>query len=205
MNPLDKDLLLLTAALGAPASELREYAAEDSLGGYHSDKAQEKFPCGSLWGVEGQVLYALCRYLKPDHVVEIGTARGASAVHILSALKKNDHGVLMTIDIVAGAGDLIPEDLMGRCRKLTRRGQDLIETLDKAQIVFEDAEHHPDDVEQILRVAQSHLKPRILLSHDAKHPTTGPDVRLGWRRVFDDAFSTFLTPPSDCGLAFKVF
>ncbi len=205
MNPLDKDLTLIANALGASADELITYAAEDTLGGYHSDKAQEKFPCGSLWGVEGQLLYAVCRLLKPDHIVEIGTFRGASAVHILSALKKNDHGILTTIDIAAGAGDLIPEDLKPWCNKVTGRGQDVITELDTAQIVFEDAQHHPDDVEQILRATVAHLKPQILISHDAEHVTTGADVRTGWSRVFGDSFTTFTTPPSDCGFAFKVF
>ncbi len=204
MNPLDKDLTLIANALGASPAELIAYAAEDTLGGYHSDKAQEKFPCGSLWGVEGQVLYALCRLLRPGHVVEIGTLRGASAVHILSAMNRNGYGTLTTIDIVEGAGDLISEDLMSRCRKIVGRGQDLIETLNGATIVFEDAQHSTDDVEQILRAA-AHLKPRIMLSHDGAHPTAGPDVREGWRRVFGDEFTTFLTPPSDCGFTFKVF
>ncbi len=206
MNPLDKDLTTLAAALEVPPEDLIAYAAEDTLGGYHSDKAQEKFPCGSLWGVEGQLLYALCRLLRPEHVVEIGTLRGASAVHILSALKQNDFGTLTTIDIVEGAGDLIPEDLMARCCKKTGRGQDLIETLDTATIVFEDAQHSADDVEQILRAAYAHLAPRIILSHDGAHPTAGPDIREGWDRVFGaDTFTTFLTSPSDCGFTFKVF
>lgn len=205
MNPLDKDLTTLADALGALASEIIGYAAEDNFGGFHSDPEQSKFPVGSLWGVEGQVLYALCRLLRPDHVVEIGTWRGASAVHILSALEKNDHGRLTSIDLTEGVGDLIPQELRHRWTKVTGSGQVEIPRLDTAQIVFEDGPHDADGTAELVRVAAEHLHPKILISHDAEHFLVGKDVSEGWRRVFGDGFSTFLTPPSDCGLAFKVF
>jgi hypothetical protein len=50
----------------ADPQELIGYAAEDTLGGYHWDERQRQFPSGSLWQVEGQMLYALVRWLKPD-------------------------------------------------------------------------------------------------------------------------------------------
>ncbi len=205
MSTLKQDLNHIASALGVDADELLAYAAEDTIGGYHPDPNQSKFPSGSLWAVEGQVLYALCRCLKPKHVVEIGTFYGASACHILSALKRNESGRLTAIDIAQNAGSMIPEDLRSLCTHVAARGQEVIPTLDDAAIVFEDASHASDDVEQILRAASGHLHPRIILSHDAEHFLQGPTVRTGWAKVFGDAYRTFKTEPSDCGMAYKVF
>lgn len=207
---LEEDLTTLANALGAPPNELIAYAAEDELGGYHSDPKHCTFPQGSLWGVEGQVLYALCRWMRPAHVVEVGTFRGASATHILTALEKNGEGHLTTID-VSGGGDLIPSHLRKRCTLLTGRGQDKIPYLHEAHLVFEDASHGTDDIEAILRASVKHLlqvtevgRPKIVLSHDADHALVGEDVRAGWRRVFDDNFNILRSMPSDCGFAYKV-
>lgn len=205
MSTLEQDLNHLAAALGVDAGELLAYAAEDTIGGYHPDPTQSKFPSGSLWAVEGQVIYALCRCLKPKHVIEVGTFYGASAVHILSALKRNGSGHLTAIDIAENAGSMIPDDLRPWCTQVAARGQEAIPTLEDAQIVFEDASHTTDDVEQILRAALEHARPRIILSHDAEHFLQGGTVRAGWTRVFGDDFRTFKTAPSDCGLAYKVF
>lgn len=190
-------------AVEAPVDDFIRYAAEDTIGGYHSDPSQCKYPVGSLWGIDGQILYALCRWLKPDHVVEIGTHRGASAVHILSALAKNDHGRLTTIDVVESTGDLIPPNLMGRCDRIFGRGQDLIPGLAKADLVFEDASHGADDVFEILGAAAKHLAPKIVVSHDATHFLAGADIQEGWRRAFGDDFTAMATPPGDCGMAFR--
>lgn len=190
--------------VGAPVDDFIRYAAEDTIGGYHADHAQCKYPIGSIWGIEGQILYALCRWLKPDHAVEIGTHRGASAVHILSAMAKNDHGLLTAIDINEGTGDLIPPELMGRCKRVFARGQDAIPTLAKAELVFEDATHGADDVEQILRAAKDHLSPKVLISHDGMHFLCGAEVRTGWSRVFGGDFTAMDTPPSDCGIALRL-
>ncbi len=205
MTTLIDDLRTLAAAIGAPADVFIGYAHEDELGGYHADESQRTFPVGSLWGVEGQTLYALVRYLKPDHVVEVGTCYGASAIHILTALEKNEKGRLTTIDIQEGAGAMIPDNLMHRCTKIAAKGQDAIASLEDAQIVFEDAAHSADDAEQIIRAALDHLSPKIILSHDAEHFLVGEAIREAWRRVFGDAYHTLKSDPSDCGLAYKVF
>lgn len=194
----------LAAALDLPHADLVAYANEDDCGGYHTNPALQRWPAGSTWAVEGQVLYALVRAMRPSHVVEIGTFRGAAATHILAAMARNDHGHLTCCDIT-GCGDMIPSHLLSRCKMLLGRGQDLIPTLEEpAEIVFEDASHDPTDVEQILRAVLL-LHPKIVLSHDAEHRTIGHQVREGYSRVFGNAFETMLIAPSDCGFAYKVF
>lgn len=48
----------------------------------------------------GELLYALIRILRPEIVVEIGTAKGYSAIAIAQALEDNNKGKLYTIDPV---------------------------------------------------------------------------------------------------------
>jgi hypothetical protein len=43
-------------------------------------------------------LYALTRLLKPEHVVETGVSSGVSSAHFLTALRRNGHGTLHSID-----------------------------------------------------------------------------------------------------------
>ena len=71
-----------------------DYINEDTIGGY-----PDKWPSGSIWGVEGQILYALTRILKPNTIIEIGTSIGCSTEHFLRALDMNSKGRIYTIDI----------------------------------------------------------------------------------------------------------
>ncbi|MFC1897710.1 hypothetical protein ACFLX8_04000 [Chloroflexota bacterium] len=48
---------------------------------------------------QGVSLYALCRQLRPDVVVETGIASGVSSSYILCALEENKDGQLYSIDI----------------------------------------------------------------------------------------------------------
>ncbi|MFZ0891792.1 MAG: class I SAM-dependent methyltransferase [Thermoplasmata archaeon] len=57
-------------------------------------------------------LYALVRLLKPDHVVETGVSSGVSSAHFLTALRRNGHGTLHSIDrpLIQRAPKLRPGD-----------------------------------------------------------------------------------------------
>jgi predicted O-methyltransferase YrrM len=59
----------------------------------------------SYWGLLGtfdmtsaRLLYILCRWIKPEIVVETGVASGMSSAHILYALERNKKGCLYSID-----------------------------------------------------------------------------------------------------------
>ena len=53
----------------------------------------------AIFRAEATTLYALCRKLKPDVVVETGVASGVSSSYILCALHENEHGQLYSIDV----------------------------------------------------------------------------------------------------------
>ncbi len=98
--------------LGIEASILLSYATEDDLGG--QDTRPDQWGYLSLFEGEGKLLYALTRHLKPQRVLEIGTADGCSASHILAAMEKNEAGKLVSLDINQDAGQKIPPALRHR-------------------------------------------------------------------------------------------
>jgi predicted O-methyltransferase YrrM len=81
------------------------FAREDRHGGW--DHGAGTFPKGSIWRVEGQVLYALVRALRPRYVADLGTHAGASATHLVAAVEANRFGRLVSVD--RGFGDLLLE------------------------------------------------------------------------------------------------
>src|SRR3990167_10454525 len=107
----------IASAYSLDANALIAYAAEDLETGW--DHGEGEWPTGSIWQVEGQVLYALVRALKPARVLELGTWYGCSATHILQALEANGYGALLVLDNhvqggPAAIGDMIPEGLRPR-------------------------------------------------------------------------------------------
>jgi predicted O-methyltransferase YrrM len=89
---LQAGLQQLAHDLHLDARALLAYAEEDRIGGWHENPEQRRWMTGSLWEVKGQILYALVRAIKPEHVVEIGTWFGCSATHILEAMANNHRG-----------------------------------------------------------------------------------------------------------------
>ena len=181
-------------------TDLHVYAAEDTYGGF--DGGAGTSPGGSLWTVEGQVLYALVRALGGS-VCELGTLHGASAAHLAAAVRANRYGMAYCIDIWEGAGSLIPADLRPYCRQQFMRGQDWLAKQKNASLalIFEDADHDETMGETVRRLAQTKLIPGgLLVSHDAAHASAGAHVCEGLRRAGLD-FTVYLIEPSDCGLA----
>jgi predicted O-methyltransferase YrrM len=70
-------------AFDLDAEKLQAFAEQDKYTGW--DEGKGEFPVGSLWTVEGQVLYALIRMLKPKNIMELGVNYGASTCHIAAA------------------------------------------------------------------------------------------------------------------------
>lgn len=181
---------------------LHDYAAEDEIGGYHTDPAQATWPMGSLWAVEGQVLYALVRALRPSNVLELGTYAGCSTAHIEAALKKNRKGALVTVDnlhdgkgIDADTGkrvELVNEDAIDYLKK-TRSSFDLI---------FEDLTHETDVTKAAWTYGPKRLEDGgVMVSHDAAHPIVGQTVRDAIRAAGTRAALVLDIAPADCGLA----
>ena len=191
------------------------FAALDPHGGYHS-AYDDGFPTGSLWRVEGQFLYALIRALKPRNVLELGTWHGASATHILQALRDNGNGTMDCIDNRAYGdiviGDMIPDGLRPFA---TMHATSLEEAIEIAleehytyDFIFEDAMHDAPQVEFVWKHADQLLNPGgMIISHDAMHSIAGEAVREGIARAGYEfgfgahAVATVLIDPADCGFA----
>lgn len=202
---LNDALTQIAQELDLSESALISYASEDTVGGYHKDAPLAKWPMGSLWEVEGQVLYAIVRALKPSRVLQIGTYFAASDTHILAALTKNKKGELISLDIEPMQGDGPDPSLRKRWKFIQSEGSTWIrENCPQADIVFEDAFHDRPGTETLLRAIHEIINPRVVLSHDAEHVSVREAVQGAWKAVYGDDFHTALIEPSDCGLAWRV-
>lgn len=224
---LNQILTFISLQLGCDPQELISYAGEDTLGGYHFDPTQARFPIGSLFGVEGQMLYALIRHLKPQVVVEIGGWAGASASHMALAVMRNETGKVISVDLgdenVNAAtgqshGSLIPLSLKPYVELVKEDGRVWLtkQMSQSIDMIFEDADHSAGLVMELSRLALTKLVPGgYLVNHDAGHDeaiypngarTPSPvaaNVQEGLTRA-GAAFKAYLAAPSDCGLAITV-
>jgi hypothetical protein len=118
----------------------------------------------AIHAIEGKLVYALVRALRPMVCIEVGTADGGSATHILAALAANGEGELISYDIDAGVGSRIPAALRDRwtLRVVDGRTADYPEYAD---FIFEDASHDYATTYDLLGLLKTR-RPRIILSHD---------------------------------------
>src|SRR5215207_7488526 len=148
--------------LPVDADQLIAYANEDDIGGFDFDPARQKWESGSLWGVEGQFIYALIRAMRPTSVLEIGTWRGASATHILAALHANNHGYLTSVDLLE-SGQLIPDELRYRWNFIQADGAEYLKQgTSNYDFIFEDRLHDPLGTTAILESIKAYQRPRLL-------------------------------------------
>lgn len=202
-------LQLIADQTGFDAQTLKTYADEDTLGGWNFEFSQERFPSGSIWGVEGQVLYALVRALKPKRVVELGGWHGCSASHLALAIQKNGRGDVISVDDgseinkVGTHGDMIPDHLRSSVKLVPNDGVAWLtrQAVASIDLLFEDDNHSPEMVEAVSRLASVKLRAGgIFVGHDAADHPTGAVVR----RAMDNAgiaYQVYLIEPSNCGLA----
>lgn len=161
------------------ADELASYAAEDPHDGW--DEGKGSWSAGSVWTVEGRVLYALVRALKPKRVLEFGTADGCSATHMAAALKANGSGFLTCIDQYDWAGRYIPDDLRDNLRIVQSTVYERL-THDNAiyDFVYEDSDHTTETVKAVWQWSQTRVtQGGAVISHDAVHPAIGHLVKAG--------------------------
>ncbi|MDQ3764180.1 MAG: DUF5615 family PIN-like protein [Actinomycetota bacterium] len=103
------------------------------------------------WAVEEQssfMLYSLVRVLQPQTVVETGVANGHSSFVILSALKTNGRGKLVSIDIGNDVGRLVTaeESEVWDLRLLSRPGardelRAVLQSVAPVDLFLHDSEH----------------------------------------------------------------
>lgn len=200
--------------IGLPSDMIR-YSRDDPHGGYN-DAYDDGFPVGSMWRVEGQMLYALVRALRPMNVLELGTSHGCSATHILQALSDNRAGGLVCVDNgsqVGVIGDMIPLALKPNATIHQTSVEEWIDTALKEgytyDLILEDAMHDAPQVEYVWRHADKLLNPRgVILSHDACHKIAGDAIREGIEKAgyrgstgYGNDVMYVLIAPADCGFA----
>ncbi len=152
--------------------QLMVFSQEDGHPGEDADPYSNTLGISTL---EGRFLYALVRYFKPEHVVEIGCAAGQSATHILAALEANQKGSLTSYDIDPHCGLVIPEALRHRWTLVVEDVKAWDE--DKyiaCDMVFEDGDH---SYEMTKRVLES-VTAQVFISHDYYLHAS---VRDAWR------------------------
>lgn len=144
----------------------------------------------------GMVLYIIARKMKPNVVVETGTASGVSSAYILCALDENEHGKLCSIDLPYEEGKVYPKDYFGprgatgiipkgkqsgwiipnylrhRWRLILGRSSEklppLLEELGPIDIFIHDSEHSYQNMLWEYQTAWPYLNEGgILLSHNA--------------------------------------
>ena len=197
-------MLFIATQYGLNADALPLYADRDPHTGW--DRGEGRFPMGSLWRVEGQTLYALVYATQPRRAVELGTHFGAGATHIAQALADNsaNDGHLTCVDLLVGAGSMIPDDLR---RYVTVEAGDAIAWLEaqpdnSIDFLFEDLDHRAETVQAIAALAQRKIKPGgWMVAHDALHWDVGANVQKGLHDAGMVDTLKLLIEPSDCGLA----
>lgn len=201
---LPEAMTQIAQAFDLDADALLAAAEEHSFDRIGWDGGKGDAPIGSLWTVEGKILYALIRVLQPSSVLEMGAFHGASTVHLAGALAANGSGKLTSVDNgarVAVPGGLVPDALQGVLTQIEGDGVDYLKKRKRVDFVFEDMEHERDQVAAVAALAAERLTTGgMLVSHDAAHHIVGAEVRAGFADAGLEPL-VILVAPSDCGLA----
>lgn len=210
MMLFDEAIHDMAERFGLDPDDLLNFSYEDEHSGW--DGGVGDWPIGSLWTVEGRVLYALIRAFRPQTVIEIGTHVGCSTTHIASALKMNGSGQVITFDTatlinVPGSdqeyrqGDLIPPELWPVVELVHGDGVQYIELdLLEADFIYEDGDHSEEGVNRVWKAGVPKLTPGgVIVSHDAAHWLVGEAIRNGIRNAGYEP-TIYAIRPSDCGL-----
>jgi predicted O-methyltransferase YrrM len=211
--PLDAACERIAAFFDLDGQQIHNYALQDDIGGYHHDPDQRRLNdkgelAKGIWGVEGQVIYALIRYTQPRHVLEVGNCWGTSSVHIGEAVLQNGSGKVTTLDL--------PVEERKRSRfKVPQRYQEIMTPVyedlrdfnyrkrPRLDFVFEDSSHTAELVSHVWREFLKWGAPGgFIVSHDSEHFRVGEGVHEGIQQVVEaGAYLSLAIAPADCGLA----
>ena len=97
-------------------------------------------------------LYALCKIIKPDIIVETGVAYGISSAYVLQALHENNKGILYSIDNIFKPwesfemiGNAIPNEIQDRWKLVngtsSEKLNELFQSIKKPDIFLHDSLH----------------------------------------------------------------
>lgn len=198
MQTLNRALRQWAAEFGFPYDEMLGHALQDGIGGQDTG-----WPRGSIWSIEGQMLYALIRVAGVKDALEFGTGHGCSTSHIAKALKNNGGGKITTINIPDSADTpRITEELLPFIEFVKADGLDWIARCErKFNLIFEDGPHTKAFTNIAAGRSVSRLRPGgFLIVHDV-HGAYEGQVWPGLKAALPDA-KRVLVWPSWCGLGY---
>ncbi|MFC2069673.1 class I SAM-dependent methyltransferase [Chloroflexota bacterium] len=172
---------------GADTGEVEKYITEiisnRKFSEYLGENRGNRY--GGFYGIGavlGEMVYALCRKLEPESVVETGVSSGISSSYILCALEENKKGNLYSIDLPWGedSGWIIPDYLRHRWHlelgSSSEKLPPLLGKLGTIDIFFHDSEHSYQNMLREYETVWAYLKKSgILLSHNISHSRAFPD------------------------------
>lgn len=131
----------------------------------------------SLNRQSGLLLYAICKIMRPDKVVETGVAYGLSSSYILKALTENNKGTLYSIDSTFRPwetkqmiGSAIPEDFRKRWNFIfgtsSEKLSTLLKSLQTTDIFIHDSLHTYNNMMFEFTTAWPHIRKNGLLLSD---------------------------------------
>lgn len=206
---LEQALQQIAEQLGLSAEALIVYANSDDIGGWDQGVSGwtggvATWPIGSIWSVEGQVLYALVRALDVQVAAELGTLAGCSASHIAQAMLDKSSGELVCVDPDRVAGYLL---LYDRAQVVTFAHEHSTTWLESQpanslDLLFTDTPKNAAVTEAEIEQAVRLLRPGgVMVIHDAVHFLAGAEIQAGIQVSGLEGWQTYRIDPSDCGLA----
>jgi predicted O-methyltransferase YrrM len=181
---------------GAPPDDCRIWIAEaldDKELASHVQSAVRKSPRRGLADREVRIgrragWYAAIRALRPDYVVETGTDKGLGSVVIASALIRNGHGHLTTMDINPDAGYLVSGPFAEVTSLAIGDSIKSISEHSEIDLFIHDSDHSPEHETRELAAVQGALRPGARVLSDNSHAT---DSLVEWARGTNRKFLFF--------------
>lgn len=171
------------------------------LDGAYSKSEMARCSTGSVPGLKDILLYLLVRKLKPGLVIETGVAQGVSSTFILTAMKANGRGSLISIDLPnfdpsgyvypgaahirdpvyvkesLGPGWIVPDEIRSRWQLLLGDAREVLPRLSEpVDLFFHDSLHEYQHMMFEFRWAFKNLRTGGLLASDD----------IAWNASFND-------------------
>ncbi len=205
--PLEDALECVATYFSLDVEELKRYVVEDTIGGYNLADAGSPNPFwhgGCVWEVEGQVLYALVRALKPKVIVEIGSLTGCSTSHLALACERNGEGIVYAIDPALDFSR-VPASLLTRIIPVKQDAFTWVPPL-AIDFLFEDGAHTKGFTGSILRRLLPYCsRPSAILCHDAYTPHLSGHLFSEFEEALGGDAQRILIHPSNCGLGYSLY
>jgi predicted O-methyltransferase YrrM len=132
------------------------------------------------------------RALQPESIVETGTDKGLGSVVIASALIRNGHGHLTTMDINPEAGYLISGPFAEVTSLAVGDSIASIRAMPGIDLFIHDSDHSPEHETRELMAAEGVLRPGARVLSDNSHAT---DSLVGWAQETQRQFLFFHETP----------